>query len=195
VNSSCDGSAEYAGVVRFGFSATLSSCVFQGNSGAEFGANEAAFPVSVVLVDCVFDVANVTVISTALFHFSVQNSTYGGEPTWLPTCAAASAQTSVTATPVGSALPAQTDAIAGANPALGPAMVLAIGIGVPGLFLLVVVIIIAVKVSAERRRRIRKAHARVHFESAFMAGVKDKKGDGIEKDGANWVVRVRNQDE
>jgi hypothetical protein len=72
---------------------------------------------------------------------------------------------------------------------IGPVIVLALGIGVPALFLLVVVIIVVVKVAAERRRRIGNAYARVHFEGAFIAAVKDKIDDGMQKDEADGMRR------
>jgi hypothetical protein len=165
VNNSCG--AEYPFVVHFGFSVTLYKCLFWANSYAKFAASDPARAVSVVLANCVFDIANVTVVSTILFQGAIRSRTYGTEPTLLPT--------SDTASPTPSAV------VAPKLP-LGPTLVLALGIGVPALFLLAVVITVAVKVAAERRRRIRDPYARVSFDEAFMDAVKGKMDDRMEKD-------------
>jgi hypothetical protein len=192
VNNSCEGAAQFAHVIHFGFSATFSSCIFQNNRYVDFAAANEMFAITAVLIDCVFDVTNVTVLSRILFHFSLSNTTYCDQPTWLPTCARASQLPQATATPAVTAVPDETAAIAIPPVAVGPVMVLAFGIGVPGLFLLVVVLIVVVRVSAERRRRFANVSARVRFEGAFMAAVKDKMDDGMEKDDTDGVQRRGN---
>jgi hypothetical protein len=164
VNNSC--SRAYNAVVYMMVSMSAVNCIFQANTAESFLASETDPSVKLSFVGCVFDrsVLRVTGSQGPSVTIIVEGSIFRAQSTVLPAC-----------------VPPSPSARASQGPTL---MELALGIGLPGLFLVVVLIVIAVKLAAERKKEgpEQAPPFELHFEAAFIAAVKDKQPEGVDKD-------------
>jgi hypothetical protein len=177
VNNSCDQGMNAVTYLKVTMSAA--DCIFQANTAAYFIASESDPIVNVAFVRCVFDRTVLSVTGSGKLSISVivQSSYVRADSTALPACA-------LTA----------PSADAGHTSA---SLALELGIGLPAGFLVIVSIVIAARLVVERKKGSAEQPVpfELHFEVAFMAAVKDKRPEGIDKDNFEEHPTARESEE